>query len=210
MKKLNWLLIIVLLFSVFGDTELFAKRKYYGVNVRTVSVKRVPALPSEAGVRGAMWVDDIIGIAWTVNPKKFSFRIGNRNNSPMKILWDECRFHDADGNRREVLHKEVKFIAGDMSPYQTPTLIKPGKIHRNHIAPIMFNLQDVKRIKAQYKPLYIGYKEMTKKIRKSRKNGAPFDAEAYAEKQRYTIELVLELDGQIYRYFFNFQGKLDN
>jgi hypothetical protein len=208
MKKLSMLLIIVLMSSIFSDGELLAKKEYYGIEVKAVSVKREPALLEGAGVRGAFWVDDLISIAWTVRPKKFGFFLGNRVMSPMKILWDECRIHDPEGNRRRVLHKGVRYIAKDMSPYQTPTLIKPGKKIRNHIAPILVEPKENGRIKAHYEPMYMNYKMVTKKIYKGRKTGNTFDGEAYAEKQRFTVELVLDVDGQKYRYFFYFQGKL--
>jgi hypothetical protein len=62
-----------------------------------------------------------------------AFRFQNKSNEPIKIIWDECAFIDADGKSEKIFHGGVKIA--DKSSSLPPTMIPPQAEHQDTIIP---------------------------------------------------------------------------
>ena len=65
--------------------------------------------------------DDLIRIVWLPTPEEFVFDLTNKTNHSIKIIWDEARYVDENGNSKRVMHSGVKYT--DRNNPQPPTTV---------------------------------------------------------------------------------------
>ena len=68
--------------------------------------------------------DDYIRISWLVSNKQFDFRLYNKTEHSIKIIWDDAAYVDLNGSAMRVIHKGVKFV--EKNNPQPPTVIASG------------------------------------------------------------------------------------
>lgn len=71
--------------------------------------------------------DEFIKIKWNPNVKLFNFRLENKTNSTIKIVWDSGLFIDYDGASYRIINKDKKLIEDEGPTVPTP-IIKKGFI----------------------------------------------------------------------------------
>jgi hypothetical protein len=77
--------------------------------------------------------DDKVVFEFKMNDADVSFKLSNKTEKPLKIIWDEASFVN-QGEAQKVTHKNVKFIDSEKS--QAPTVIPPGAYVSEVIQPI--------------------------------------------------------------------------
>lgn len=92
--------------------------------------------------------DESILIRFTPERKKLYLTLWNKTQAPMKILWDEVRFIDPEGQSHWVLNKqetyrEVGMAAMGAHPLLDPSIIPPGTSHGDYARPYPETPQEV-------------------------------------------------------------------
>ena len=83
--------------------------------------------------------DDKVVFEFKMNEVDVYFKLNNKTNKPLKIIWDEASFVN-QGEAQKIIHKNVKFI--DSEKLQAPTVIPPGAYVSEVIQPIDDILMD--------------------------------------------------------------------
>ena len=89
---------------------------------------------SKENVANMAFVDDNIAINWSYDSKdRFDFRLKNKTDRLIKILWDNGAYIGNTGRSNRIIHKGVKFIKKDEA--QHPTSVHPQSFIDDLIIP---------------------------------------------------------------------------
>lgn len=88
----------------------------------------------EQGVTKFSYEDTLIKIIWLPLRTQFSFKLTNKSNHSMKIIWDEAVYVDINGSSQKVFHSGVKYTERNNS--QPPTIIVKGANLDDLIMPV--------------------------------------------------------------------------
>jgi len=77
--------------------------------------------------------DDNISIIWIPGAKGFSFKLENKTDSSIKIIWDEALLIDEKNRSLAVIHSGIKFAEREKS--QVPSIIVRHSIFEDTIVP---------------------------------------------------------------------------
>lgn len=79
---------------------------------------------SKDGVANMAFTDDIIAIDWSYDVKhRLDFKLKNKSDKLIKILWDNGAYIGNTGRSNRIIHSNVKFIDKDKA--QHPTSLHP-------------------------------------------------------------------------------------
>lgn len=77
--------------------------------------------------------DEFIHIEWEIDSRQFNFRLENKTDRNMRLIWDDAVFVDADGASNRVLHKGVTFVNRNAS--QPASVIARGAFINDLVLP---------------------------------------------------------------------------
>ncbi|UCH98500.1 MAG: hypothetical protein JSV88_17085 [Candidatus Aminicenantes bacterium] len=210
--------------------SLYAKeKKEYTVAVKLERVEREPGLEQEIKVKdGKLFDSGSFAIVWAPAPQGFRFRIYNKMNSPITILWNECRFIDEKGNPHNISHKGVKRPSLSEMKAMIPTVVFVGGNWQDVFFP--FDSDYIKHEKElvsfsqgaaasrtygkaglRIQPIFIDkYKEkqVKKIVKKKSKKDKNFNFETYINHHTYRVVMVLKFNETKYLYTFFFRAHL--
>ena len=66
--------------------------------------------------------DKIIKIHWTPTPKEFNFKLDNKTDSTIKVLWDSGAFITPDGSNYRLINKNKKLNDEEGATVPTPIM----------------------------------------------------------------------------------------
>lgn len=91
--------------------------------------------------------DDKVNFEFKINDADVSFKLYNKTEKPLKIIWDEASFVN-QGEAQKIMHKNIKFIDSEKS--QAPTVIPPGA----YISEIIQPIDDITLVQNSYPTQY--------------------------------------------------------
>ncbi len=72
--------------------------------------------------------DGQVKIVWEYDPKMFLFRLENKTDKSIKIIWDEALYVNENGVSGKVVHEGVRYV--DRDGVQPPTVvIRKGRVN---------------------------------------------------------------------------------
>ncbi len=103
-----------------------------------VGLFRVERLPPAAQPLGAVTMtsevnngrsrvvmeDSLIRVDWDIVPFRLGFRLTNKTDRPLAIIWDDAAFLDVAGVSHKVIHRGVRYE--DLDKPQRPTTVGPS------------------------------------------------------------------------------------
>jgi hypothetical protein len=75
----------------------------------------------EAGITKFYFEDDMMRIKWRPAPNDIVFVVHNKTDNPVKIVWDEGKFIDAEGVTHKLLHSGIGYE--ERNDFHHPTII---------------------------------------------------------------------------------------
>jgi hypothetical protein len=227
-RSIFGLLPLLIVLFVLGSVDLEAKKQPQ-VAVKLVKLTRTPAFSAEVQIKGGNLYDGPeMAVIWLPTPRGFKFRIYNKQQEEIVILWNECLFIDEKGNSHKVTHKGVKRrsnLPNDMKALN-PTVVQVKGNWQDVIFPFdadyiehdkeltPFSKEDPDTMNKygkaglRMKPIFIDtYKgKHLKKVKKNIKKKKFADFKAYLDTLNYEVVLALKVKKseprQLYRFFF--------
>ncbi|MCP4214687.1 MAG: hypothetical protein GY765_08515 [bacterium] len=224
-----------LVFLLVFSSVLFGKgKKVYNVAVKLEKVERTPALETEIKVMdGQVFESAPIAVLWSPVPQGFRFRLYNRKDQKVTILWNECRFYDERNRSHVVTHHGVKSqqpsdlkgmkptvveaqgkVQDVLFPYDSDYLIHEKELTRfgkgNESSP---NVNNYNKRGLRTRPIFLDKipekmaNKLLKKKRKKTKN-KELDMAGYITSLTYSMEMPLLLGETRYVYRFYFRSHL--
>ena len=138
--------------------------------------------------------DDLIKIIWLCTSKSFNFKLENKSDSTIKILWDEASYIDENSSSNKIMHSGIKYI--DAGKSQPPTIIIKGANLEDIIIPtnkVYFNNSYWESANLFKK--YINEDEKEKFINENK------------DTKIVKVLLPLEIEGVVNEYIFSFSVK---
>ncbi|MCP5047663.1 MAG: hypothetical protein GY940_10860 [bacterium] len=240
-RSITFLIVSIVCFGVTlgvlftGSLEGKKEKKEYRVGIKLEKVEREPSLEGKPVVQnGNLFDSRPMAVIWAPGPRGFRFRLYNKQNAPITILWNVCAFFDEKGNRHKVTYKgaDVRSSMSADAKGLNPTVIKVGGNLQNVVFPFDSDYieqeKDVQpfttggRVKAndsysragvRIRPIFIDkytekkVKKLMKKITKKNKDMA---FKTYIDNLTYRVEMSVKLgDGKpAYKYRFFFRAVL--
>lgn len=137
--------------------------------------------------------DNYIDITWTISIKQFDFRLKNKSDNNLKIIWDETVYIDVDGSSNKIIHAGVKYV--DKNSPQPASIVAKKAYIDDTIIPTkniyMNNIYSGWQEKA-FLPIYASTKEVLLR-----------DSQKYIGKQ-IRIILPIQIEETINEYEFVF------
>ncbi len=161
-----------------------AKKRY--------GVKKITKIKEE-GVEKYHFEDEMVDIRWwIVNVNQIWFKLTNKTNHSIKIIWDEAAFVDYNGLTHRVMHKGVKYV--DRNDSQPPSVI----VRNGTISDLIVPTENVYFVSGPYG----GYWEVEPFF--------PTSGITSEEAQKYigkTIQILLplQIEGVVNEYIFIFE-----
>ena len=88
-------------------------------------VTRAPSIPEEKTFdKVNVYEDQLLTIAWEPTPSALNFKLFNKTEETIKVIWDECGFINSSGESKRTLHVGVRFL--DMNNPMPPSIIPAG------------------------------------------------------------------------------------
>lgn len=146
--------------------------------------------------------DELIRVDFTISQSDIAFKIENKTEKPMKIIWDEASFVN-DGEAQKIIHKNVKYI--DREKTQAPTVIPPKSFVNEVVQPIddiRFNTYSYGKHYYAYwstKPLFPTSFNYNRSERKQ------MDALKQLKGKKINVYIPIVYDGQTKDYYFEFE-----
>jgi len=75
----------------------------------------------EEGKTKYSYEDELIKIVWIPQYTQFLFKLENKSDNTIKIIWDEAAYVDVNGSSGRIMHSGVKYI--DKNNSQPPTVV---------------------------------------------------------------------------------------
>ena len=75
----------------------------------------------EAGITKFYFEDDMMRIKWRPAPNDIVFVVHNKTDNPVKIVWDEGKFIDAEGVTHKLLHSGIGYE--ERNDFHPPTIV---------------------------------------------------------------------------------------
>lgn len=139
--------------------------------------------------------DDLIKIIWLYTSKSFNFKLENKSDSSIKILWDEASYIDENSSSNRIIHSGVKYI--DASKPQPPTII----IKKANLEDIIIPAKNVYFSSSSWE-----VSNLFKKYLYNEEEKESFLKENIDDKT-VKILLPLEVEGVLNEYIFSFNVK---
>jgi hypothetical protein len=233
-------LIVGILAACFFGGVLFTDSLYgkgkseeYVVALKLEQVEREPGLEQNIPVKDGKLFDSApFALVWAPAPQGFRFRIYNKLQSPLLILWNECQFIDEKGNPHNITHQGV--IRPSLSEMQAmePRAVEGGGNWQDVIFPfdsdyiehekelVSFNdagadaARTYGKAGLRIRPIFIEKykeKEVKKIVKKQSKKEKDFNFETYISDHTYKVVVALRFNDTKYLYTFSFRAfLLDN
>jgi len=75
----------------------------------------------EAGITKFYFEDEVVRIKWRLTSNDIVFVVHNKADNPVKIIWDEGKFIDAEGVTHKLLHSGIGYE--ERNDFHPPTII---------------------------------------------------------------------------------------
>lgn len=125
MKKL--LQILALSFSLCGCAMYsgyynvgLSKVVNPGSNKKDFGKMKITDLSSKSSLKYC-YEDSVLNITWDITPFQINFKMLNKTDHSIKIIWDESTFVDIDGNSSKIIHAGVRYL--DRNNSQPPSIV---------------------------------------------------------------------------------------
>jgi len=82
---------------------------------------------SGEGIEKYQFEDEMINIIWIVSSGGLSFKLFNKTNHSIKIIWDEAAFVGVTGQSQRIMHSGVKYIDRN-NPQPPSVIIRNGRL----------------------------------------------------------------------------------
>jgi hypothetical protein len=211
--------------SLYGK----GKKKEYIVALKLEKVEREPGLEQNIPVKdGKLFDSGPFALVWAPAPQGFRFRIYNKMQSPLLILWNECKFVDEKGNPHNITHKGVKRPSLSEIKVMKPRAVEVGGNWPDVIFPFdsdyithekeLVSFSEGAAASRTYdkaglriRPIFIDkYKEkqVKKIVKKKSKKDKNFNFESYINDHTYKVVVALRFNDTKYLYTFSFRAYL--
>jgi len=219
---------VLLTDSLYGKET----KEEYVVALKLEQVEREPGLEQSVPVKdGKLFDSGPFALVWAPAPQGFRFRIYNKLQSPLLILWNECKFIDEKGNPHNITHQGVKRPSLSEMQAMEPRAVEGGGNWQDVIFPFDSDyVQHEKELVSfsqgaaatrtydkaglRIRPIFIEKykeKEVKKIIKKQSKKDKDFNFETYISDHTYKIVVALRFNDAKYLYTFSFRAfLLDN
>lgn len=217
--------------GVLLTDSLYGKeKKEYVVALKLEKVEREPGLEQNIPVKdGKLFDSGPFALVWAPAPQGFRFRIYNKLQSPILILWNECRFIDEKGNPHNITHKGVKRPSLSEMKVMKPRAVEVGGNWQDVIFPfdsdyikhekelVSFNEAGADAARTygkaglRIRPIFIDkYKEkqVKKIVKKKSKKNKDFNFKTYINDHTYKVVVALRFNDTKYLYTFFFRAFL--
>jgi hypothetical protein len=224
--------VFCILAGVLINTSIYGKgkKKGYNVTVKLEQVEREPQLDQTIPIKDGNLFDSVpFAIVWAPVPQGFRFRIYNKLNSQLIILWNECKFIDERGNSHNITHQGVKRPSLSEMKAMQPWTVEAGGNWQDVIFPfdseyidhekelVSFNeagadaTRTYDKAGLRIRPIFIDkYKEkdVKKIVKKNSKKDKNFNFETYINNHTYKVTMALRFNDIRYLYHFSFKAYL--
>jgi hypothetical protein len=220
---------ILLTDSLYGK----GKSEEYVVALKLEQVEREPGLEQNIPVKdGKLFDSPPFALIWAPAPQGFRFRIYNKLQSPLLILWNECQFIDEKGNPHNITHQGVKRPSLNEMKAMEPRAVEGGGNWQDVFFPfdsdyithekelVSFNdagadaARTYDKAGLRIRPIFIEKykeKEVKKIVKKQSKKDKDFNFETYISDHTYKVVVALRFNDTKYLYTFSFRAfLLDN
>jgi hypothetical protein len=205
------------------------KKKEYIVALKLEKVEREPGLEQNIPVKdGKLFDSRPFALVWAPAPQGFRFRIYNKLQSPILILWNECKFIDEKGNPHNITHQGVKRPSLSEIKAMQPRSVEVGGNWQDVIFPFdsdyithekeLVSFSEGAAASRTYdkaglriRPIFIDkYKEkqVKKIVKKQSKENKDFNFETYISDHTYKAVVALRFNDTKYLYTFSFRAYL--
>ena len=217
---------VLLTDSLYGK----GKRNEYVVALKLEQVEREPGLEQNIPVKdGKLFDSGPFAIVWSPAPQGFRFRIYNKLQSPLLILWNECRFIDEKGNPHNITHQGVKRPSLSEMKAMQPRSVEVGGNWQDVFFPfdsdyiehekelVSFNdagadaARTYGKAGLRIRPVFIDKykeKEVKKIVKKQSKKDKNFNFETYISDHTYKVIVAMRFNETKYLYTFFFRAYL--
>lgn len=216
---------VLLTDSLYGK----GKKKGYIVALKLEQVEREPGLEQNVPVKdGKLFDSGPFAIVWAPAPQGFRFRIYNKLQSPLLILWNECKFVDEKGNPHNITHQGVKRPSLSEMKAMQPRSVEVGGNWQDVIFPFdsdyithekeLVSFSEGAAASRTYdkaglriRPIFIDKykeKEVKKIVKKKSKKDKNFNFESYINDYTYKVVVALRFNDTKYLYTFFFRAYL--
>ena len=209
-KNLIFLLTIILFFS-FANLQAKSKKKkmprYINVKIVLEKVHRKPYLIVDSHLmKEHLFEDDIMKIVWSPEEKQFAFKLLNKTEETIEILWDKVIFIDSEGEGHRTIHVGVKY--NNRNEYQTPTIIPMLTRIRDGITPAE-NVSFKKGKWGGWKTNRIFKKRLsTREVKKKQKENPDYSINDFIDYYKYRIAMTLKIEDVEFNYNFFFKTEI--
>ena len=131
MKHVACLLISLFLYACAGlypqpytgtyDVELVSVERPAEVKERYGKSDTISTVAGDAGITEYKYEDELFRTYWRVGKTSIHFRIENKTDHSIKVIWDEAVYISIDKSSERVMHLGVKYTERNNS--QPPTII---------------------------------------------------------------------------------------
>ncbi|MCP4214688.1 MAG: hypothetical protein GY765_08520 [bacterium] len=211
---------------------LLFSSKLYGVHNISVVLERVERTPDHdletKLIDGKIFESVPLAILWAPVPMGFRFRLFNRKDDPVSILWNEVRFYDEKNRSHVVTHHGAAPRRPDQLKGMKPSVIEPrGKLQDVLFpfdSPYIRHEKELVRSGSHANNTYskrglrttpifretIPEKEAKKILKRARKKARnpELDFADYINSRTFRIEMPLMLGETKYFYRFYFRSHL--
>ena len=207
------------------------KNEEYVVALKLDQVEREPGLEQNLPVKdGKLFDSEPFAIVWSPVSQGFRFRIYNKLQSPLLILWNECKFIDEKGNPHNITHQGViRPTLSDMKAME-PRAVEGGGNWQDVIFPFdsdyiehekeLVSFSEGAAASRTYdkaglriRPIFIDKykeKEIKKIVKKPSQKDGNFNFETYISDHTYKVVVALRLNDTRYLYTFFFRAYLQD
>jgi hypothetical protein len=231
-KLIVGMMVVCLVGGVLLTDSLYGKGKKDGyiVALKLDKVEREPGLEQNIPIKDGKLFDSVpFALVWAPAPQGFRFRVYNKLQSPLLILWNECKFIDEKGNSHNITHQGVKRPSLSEMKAMQPRSVEVGGNWQDVIFPfdsdyilhekelVSFNdagadaARTYGKAGLRIRPIFIDkYKEkQVKKIVKNQsKKDKNFNFETYINDHTYKVVVALRFNDTKYLYTFFFRAYL--
>jgi len=231
-KLIVGMMVVCFIGGVFLTDSLYGKGKKeeYIVALKLDKVEREPGLEQNIPVKdGKLFDSSPFALVWAPAPQGFRFRIYNKLQTPLLILWNECKFVDEKGNSHNITHQGVKRPSLSEMKVMEPKAVEGGGNWQDVFFPfdsdyikhekelVSFNdagadaARTYGKAGLRIRPIFIDkYKEkqVKKIVKKQSKKNKDFNFETYINDHTYKVVVALRFNDTKYLYTFFFRAYL--
>jgi hypothetical protein len=148
----------------------------------------------EDGPDQSFFEDGFVKIVWTPTALEVALELTNKTSNPIKIIWDDAKFIDSEGNQQRAIHSKVKLSEVD-KPQEPSIVEQSGSLSDTVIPADNIIYRDARW---QKKPMFPNFAVSRKA------EHFDDDVQAFVGKS-FKVILPLETDGTVHEYSFTFK-----